>query len=339
MDVGDRSFEKLTESIVGPCYERVSFGNGITIIAMQKGGSEEKNFKYKIKGRRRAIYGPAIFVSEGGSGVEGLNNEQQKVVKGCFRNYGVSAPKDSSINNDNVWGEILDFLALIYYGAEEEIHLRKNMILERSLVCERGSDEQEKHHIEDEYLEVSFRPTANDLYDIMTGEYIGRHSVRRRGLIDDDESDVTESADPQEEKLPDRENSDIHEEPVDEAHSEEPAEEPDNEDNVHNACEEWFASNLLESAGDSMSDKSKKQLVEVMVDKFNAQMESDEDFAALVSGHIGSDMNDDENEEFFNMVTSRLVNKAGVKEEYAKRHPDEYRVQDQEEDNEEEKRN
>ena len=88
-----------------------------------------------------------------------------------------------------------------------------------------------------------------------------------------------------------------------------------------------------------MSDKSKKQLVEVMVDKFNAQMESDEDFAALVSGHIGSDMNDDENEEFFNMVTSRLVNKAGVKEEYAKRHPDEYRVQDQEEDNEEEKRN
>lgn len=337
MDIEDRFFEKLTESVIGPRYERVSFGNGITIIAMQMGESEEKNFKYKIGGRGQTIYGPAIFVSEGESGVEGLNKDQQRVIKGCFRNYIAMSPKDKNISNDDVWSEILDFLALIYDGAEEEIYSRRNMILERNLVCEWGFDELEKHHIEDEYLEVSFRPTATDLYDIMTGEYIGRHSIRRRGLNDDGEADAAGSADLQEERLPDKERADIHEDPSDEV-SDELIEDPENEGNLHKVYEEWFTSNLLESAGDSMSDKTKKQIVEVMVDKFNALMESDEDFEALLAGHIGSTMNDGENEKFFNMVTSRLVKKAGVKEEYAKRYPDEYRVQEQEEDHDEEKR-
>ena len=337
IDIEDRFFEKLTESVIGPRYESVSFGNGITIIAMQMGESVEKNFKYKIGGRGRTIYGPAIFVSEGESGVEGLNKDQQRVIKGCFRNYIAMSPKDKNISNDDVWSEILDFLALIYDGAEEEIYSRRNMILERNLVCEWGFDELEKHHIEDEYLEVSFRPTATDLYDIVTGEYIGRHSIRRRGLNDDGEADAAGSADLQEERLPDKERADIHEDPSDEV-SDELIEDPENEGNLHKVYEEWFTSNLLESAGDSMSDKTKKQIVEVMVDKFNALMESDEDFEALLAGHIGSTMNDGENEKFFNMVTSRLVKKTGVKEEYAKRYPDEYRVQEQEEDHDEEKR-
>ena len=334
VNIKDRFLGKTISSVIGSDHDVLPFGSGICVLARGRGSADDAlpDFQFTCNGERVSVAGPVIFTGTGGSGLAGLDEGQRKIVFGCF---------GTPLSADNVWAEIDAFLSNLYSHGEEAVLERKNAILARNVIMDPGEGERsssvsdaEDDSIEDivnEYVAPAEDVTENaDVSDEQGdgGEYIGKHSAKNDDTEDscDDESDY--KSEDEDEEVPEAE---LPEEAgmhlgqmflAEEAEGDSPEDAGDTEEFL--ICEEGFIAYLLESA-DDMSDKSKQQIVDLLAEKFRACLQEDE-FRELVLEHLDEEVSQDDKDAFFRHLTGSLIRSGGVREEYAKRHPDEYRV-------------
>ena len=95
---------------------------------------------------------------------------------------------------------------------------------------------------------------------------------------------------------------------------------------IINKGRSWLVDYLNMMAEDSsLGDRSRKQLFKVMGDRYRKNMEDDPEFYERVRTFVSERRTAAEKSCFYRDIASVLVSQ-GIAEEYAKRYPDEYRV-------------
>lgn len=349
MNIRERSLARIIKSLIGEKYTSLPFGNGIVILMPD---STEPNFQYVLDGEAMEVFGPAIIAGEDKDGkLTGLDRNQQKIVMGCFQHIYVLLDSQRCSSVD-VWSEIEEFVASYRESRGGEILRRKNTIIARSVT----EDDKQPLNI-DEYISLfSARPSY--VYD--AEDYVDRHAAKgppadfegspEDSDIDDavataaKEADVSSITDgdgegesgegPSNDTAPIATDADVasagNDISDDAADEEIPYEKAEPEDE----CERWYVANLLESADETMPERSKQQIVAVLLDKFRLLLSLNEGFYDQTKAFIEGDKSPEEKDEFFKFITSTLIKHTGVKEEYARRHPEEFRSEEDADDDE-----